>query len=110
MAQHEEYKGHRIELRMPEIDELKIGAVEPQAIPKSKPKKDDRPELLIDDTPVQYGQLPDGKYFLQEYAYDWRDDLRDLARGFIDYKIRTDEIKQEGDEQAESKNEPKEEK
>lgn len=106
---HEEYKGHRIELRVPEDEELDFGAVNPQAIPKSKPKKDDRPDLLIDDRPVEYGQLPDGKYFLQKYAYDWRDDLKDLARGYIDYQIKTEEIRSEGDEKLEG-TEPKEEK
>lgn len=45
-----------------------------------------KPALLIDDVPVSYGQLPGGSYYLHEYAYDWRDDLMDLARGFIDYR------------------------
>lgn len=66
-----EYKGHRIELRAREAE----------------------PELLIDDVPVRHGQLPDGKYFLHEYAYDWRDNLMDLAQRFIDYRERADAIR-----------------
>lgn len=109
MAQErEEYKGHRIELRAPGTDEMSMREVEPEVGRKSEHKT--RRELLIDDTPIRYGQLPDGKYFLQDYAYDWRDDLIDLARGFIDYQIRTDEIRREGGEQRENNAEPKEEK
>jgi hypothetical protein len=52
-------------------------------------------ELLIDDQSVRYGQLPDGLYFLYEYAYDWSDNLTDLARRFIDYRSRADEIRRE---------------
>lgn len=104
---HEEYKGHRIELRVPEDDELKIGGAQPMGMPKSKPNADDRPELLIDNKPIQYGQLPDGKYFLQEYAYDWRNDLKDLARGFIDYQIKSEEIRVEGDVSPMDTNEEK---
>ena len=40
----------------------------------------DGPELRIDDVPMRYGRLPDGKYFLDDYAYDWADDLVELAR------------------------------
>ena len=79
--QHDEYKGHRIELRTPEVDTLAVDEVESEA----------GPELLIDDKPIRYGQLPDGQYFLHEYAYDWRDNLIDLARGLIDYRTKTTE-------------------
>jgi hypothetical protein len=76
---HQDYKGHRIELRARAADELRAPAAEP--------------ELLIDDEPIGYGRLPDGLYFLHAYAYDWRDNLMDLARRFIDYRSRTDEIR-----------------
>jgi hypothetical protein len=82
-----EYKGHRIELRAREADELGTREAERAA----------EPELVIDDEPIPYGQLPDGRYFLHEYAYDWRDNLMDLARRFIDYRARTDEIRRERD-------------
>jgi hypothetical protein len=72
-SERQEYEGHRIELR----------------------EREGEPELLIDNAPVRYGQLPNGLYFLHEYAYDWRDNLMDLARGFIDYRRRVDEIRRE---------------
>jgi hypothetical protein len=75
--QHQGYKGHRIELRA---------------------REDERAaelELLIDGQPVRYGQFPDGRYFLHEYAFDWTDNLMDLARRFIDYRSRTDRIRLE---------------
>jgi len=80
-----EYKGHHIELRARESREVRAREAE----------REEELELLIDDQPVRYGQLPDGLYFLYEYAYDWRDDLTDLARRFIDYRERTDEIQRE---------------
>jgi hypothetical protein len=69
----QEYEGYRIELR----------------------EREGELELFIDDVPVRYGQLPDGLYFLHEYAYDPRDNLMDLARAFIDYRHRVDEIRDE---------------
>jgi len=57
----EEYKGHRIELRAREQrarEALRASDVEPQ----------EELELLINDRPVPYGQLPDGRYFLHDYA------------------------------------------
>ena len=71
-----EFEGHRIKLRY-----------------KSK----DQPELLINNQPLRYGQLPDGLYFLHEYAYDPSDNLIDLARKFIAYKKKTDQIRREQD-------------
>ena len=70
---HQEYEGHRIELR----------------------EREDKPELFIDNAPIRYGQLANGLYFLHEYAYDWSDNLADLARRFIDYRRRADEIRRE---------------
>jgi hypothetical protein len=54
---------------------------------------DAEPELLVDDEPVPYGRLPDGQYYLHEYAYDWRDSLLDLTPRFIDYLTRADEVR-----------------
>ena len=86
----EEYKGHRIELRAREAarEALRAQDVEPQ----------EELELLINDRPVPYGQLPDGRYFLHDYAYDWRDNLMDLARGFIDYQSGAEQIRRGGRE------------
>jgi hypothetical protein len=81
--ERQQYKGHRIELRAREADELRA----PEA------EREEELELLIDDQPVRYGQLPDGQYALHEYAYDWTDNLMDLARKFIDYRDRADEIR-----------------
>jgi hypothetical protein len=68
-----EYEGHRIEVR----------------------GREGQRELLIDDVPVRYGQLPNGQYFLHDYAYDWTDNLTELAQKFIDYRRRADMIRQE---------------
>jgi hypothetical protein len=54
-------------------------------------------ELHIDEQPVSYGQLPDGRYALEEYAYNWTDDLMDLAQRFIDYRDRAEEIRREAE-------------
>lgn len=89
--ERQEYKGHRIELRAPEADQLAARSTARAA----------EPELLIDDQPVRYGQLPDGQYALQEYAYDWHDNLMDLAQSFIDYRERTDEIRREAESREE---------
>jgi hypothetical protein len=69
--ERQEYEGHRIELR----------------------EREGKPELLIDNAPVRYGQLPGGLYFLREYAFDWSDNLMDLARKFIAYRRKADEIR-----------------
>jgi len=51
-------------------------------------EQEQEPELLIDGTQVSYGQMPDGRYFLDDYAFDWSADLMDLACKWIDYKER----------------------
>lgn len=84
-TEHQEYKGHRIELRAPGGERLGAREAEGEA----------GPDLLIDDEPVRYGRLPDGQYFLEEYAYDWRDDLMALARRYVDYRITADERRRE---------------
>jgi hypothetical protein len=85
--ERQEYKGHRIELRAHEGREVRAREAE----------REEELELLIDDQPVRYGQLPDGLYALYEYAYDWQDDLMDLARRFIDYRERVEEIRHEAE-------------
>ncbi len=83
--ERQDYKGHRIELR----------AREDEGLRGRQEEHEEELDLLIDDEPVRYGQLPDGLYFLQEYGYDWTDGLMDLARRFIDYRDRADEIRRE---------------
>jgi hypothetical protein len=86
--ERQEYKGHRIELRAREgREELRAREAE----------REEELELLIDDEPVRYGQLPDGRYALEEYAYDWTDDLMDLAQRFIDYRERAEELRREAE-------------
>ena len=83
----QEYKGHRIELRAREGGEVRAREAE----------REEEIELLIDDEPVRYGRLPGGRYALHEYAYDWSDDLMDLARRFIDYRDRANAIRREAE-------------
>ena len=72
-SERRQYKGRQIELR----------------------EGKDGPELRIDDVPVRYGRLPDGKFFIEDYAYDWSDDLVELARRYIAYSERVAKV-QEG--------------
>src|ERR671910_2296642 len=88
-----EYKGHRIELRPRESRE---GARAREAEHGEDLELQDL-ELLIDEQPVRFGQLPDGRYALEEYAFDWRDDLMDLAQRYIDYRERAQEILREAE-------------
>lgn len=76
----EEYRGHRIELR-----------VEDSAEEMGEARGEATQVLLIDGVPTGYGQLPDGSYALDDYAYDWRDNLVDVAKGFIDYRLAAEE-------------------
>jgi len=84
--QRQEYKGHHIELRARDAAELRARGID---------EREEELELLIDDQPVRYGQFPDGQYFLQEYAYDWTNNLMDLTKRFIDYRDRADKIRRE---------------
>ena len=86
--EREEYKGHSIELRAREVRE---------EVRAREAEREEELELLIDDEPVRYGQLPDGRYALEEYAYDWTDDLMDLAQRFIDYRERAEELRREAE-------------
>lgn len=54
------------------------------------------PELFIDKRPVRYGRLPDGSYFLDEYAYDWTDDLMELGRRYVAYQLRVAAAREAG--------------
>jgi hypothetical protein len=85
--QAQQYRGHRIELRIEAEEERAAREQGREALPK----------LLIDSQPVRYGRLPDGSYALQEYAYDWRDNLIDLAKRFIDYKDEADGVRREAE-------------
>lgn len=78
-----DYKGHLIELRASEDDESHAREEGEEALL----------ELFIDEERVRYSKLPDGSYFLPQYAYDWTEDVVDLARRFIDYQDRSDEIR-----------------
>jgi len=78
------YKGHHIELRARVSDIHTFGA-----------EIEHEPELIIDGKPTKYGQLPDGSYALQEYAYDWHNNLIDLAKEFIDYQETGEKIGRE---------------
>jgi hypothetical protein len=71
--EHHEYEGRRIELR----------------------EHQGKRELLIDHQPVRYGQLPNGQYFLHDYAFDWSDNLAEVARRYIKYQQRVDKVRQE---------------
>jgi hypothetical protein len=68
---YQEFEGRRIEIR----------------------ERQGRYELLVDDVPVPYGRLPTGKFFLDDYAYDWQDDLMELARRYVIYRRRVAAIK-----------------
>ena len=87
--QKQEYKGHRIELRAP--DEEKARSFHTRSAHASEFTDQPEAELLIDDQPVRYDRLPNGQYFLQDYAYDWHDDLMDVARRFIDHQSAAEE-------------------
>jgi hypothetical protein len=90
--EREEYKGHRIELRPREGR----GAEREEDVDLQDL------ELHIDEQLVRFGQLPDGRYALEEYAFDWSDDLMDLARRFIDYRERAEEIRREAESGGEN--------
>ncbi len=86
--QRQEYRGHRIELRAREVEPEELTDDDAHA-------REAERELAIDDRPVAYGRLPDGSYFLDEYAYDWHDDLMDLARRLVDHRQRADKIRRQ---------------
>jgi hypothetical protein len=83
-ALRKEYRGHVIELREAESPATLAQGAERAAVP----------QLVIDGQTMKWGQLPDGSYFLEDYAYDWRENLMDLAVRFIDYQTRSGERRQ----------------
>ena len=72
-SQRDEYKGHKFEIR----------------------KSGKKEELFIDNLRLKYGQLPNGLYFLDKYAYDWKESLNDLSKAFIDYRDKVEEMRHE---------------
>jgi hypothetical protein len=72
-GKHEDYEGHRIEIR------------------KGRKKM----ELIIDGIPIRYGQMHDGMYFLHDYAFDHTHDLMELARRYVVYRDRANAIRRE---------------
>jgi len=68
--ERQDYKGRRIEIRSGE----------------------DKTELLIDNLPVGYGRLPNGMFFLHNYAYDWTNDLMELARRYVSYRQKVEKV------------------
>jgi hypothetical protein len=101
--ERQEYKGHRIELRAREEDEgLRAARLQREGGLEQEELEQEELELLIDDRPVRYGRLPDGRYALHEYAYDWQGDLIDLAQRFIDYRDKAEEIRREAESGGEA--------
>ena len=85
------YKDHRIEVRdRPTPD---------PGTARSGPGHD--VELLIDGEPVPHGVMADGQYFLDENAYEWGEELPDLARRLIDYRDRADHARRGSPERGE---------
>lgn len=78
---HDEYKGHRIELR------AAVSAA--RAARPSTYQAEPEPELFIDDEPVQYGRHVTGEYFFHAYAYAPSADLFELARSYIDARAKS---------------------
>jgi hypothetical protein len=89
--ENEDYKGRHIELRKRYIGESRAPEVEREA------ERESEIELLIDGKSVPCIRMPDGSYALQEYAYDWRDNMMDLAKKFIDYQDTADEIRRQAE-------------
>jgi hypothetical protein len=100
--ERQEYKGHRIELRAREDEGLRAAQPQREGELEQEELEQEELELLIDDRPVRYGRLPDGRYALHEYAYDWQGDLIDLAQRFIDYRDKAEEIRREAESGGEA--------
>ena len=80
--EHQVYKEHNIELRVRDAGDVRALGV----------GQGSEFELLIDNEPVEYGQLPSGQYVLRGYAYDPRDNLMALVRAFIDSQEISEKI------------------
>lgn len=76
-AQRHDYRSHTIELR--------------ERAPGEPSTRGTGLQLLVDDEPIGYGQLPSGLFYLDEYAYDWRKDLIDLARALVDHRSNAEQ-------------------
>jgi hypothetical protein len=100
--ERQEYKGHRIELRAREDEGLRAAQPQREGELEQEELEQEELELLIDDRPVRYGRLPDGRYALHEYAYDWQGDLIDLAQRFIDYRDKAEQIRREAESGGEA--------
>jgi hypothetical protein len=50
--------------------------------------RDGKHELRIDGKQHRFGRLPTGKYFLHDYAYDWHDDLMEVAARYVEHRER----------------------
>ena len=61
---YDEYKGQKIGVCVADTDET----------------------LSINNRPIKCGQSSDGSYFLEKYAYNGKNNLKDLAKAFIDYQ------------------------
>ncbi|ACL65255.1 twin-arginine translocation pathway signal [Anaeromyxobacter dehalogenans 2CP-1] len=56
-------------------------------------EREGKPELRIDGRRVAHGRLPNGMYFLDDYAFDWTDDLMELARRYVSHRRRAQQIR-----------------
>ncbi len=70
-SDNQKHEGHYIELR----------------------KGDGNTKLFIDNVPIRYGHMHNGMYFLHDYAYDHTDSLMDLARKYVDYRNKVEQIR-----------------
>lgn len=60
------------------------------------------PQLVVDGLLRRHGVLPDGRFFLRDYAYDPADDLEDLGRRYADHLDRAEELRAERAERGEA--------
>jgi hypothetical protein len=67
MADEREYLGHTYEITPAESADAGAGG-----------------EVRIDGERHAYGRLPDGSYFISDYAYDWQGDVEAVVRRYIE--------------------------
>jgi hypothetical protein len=87
------HRNHVIELR-PSRAVARPSPASPTTAPGFPPVAASPPEpapieVLIDGEPVGHGRLADGSLYMDENAYEWGDDLAELAEKLIDYRDRT---------------------
>lgn len=51
-------------------------------------KEGDKLVPVLDGRRLRYGQFPDGLYYLEDYAFDWSEDLEELVRKYVDHLDR----------------------